>query len=103
MAKAGAGHGRGRKAMGLFRRRQAKEAERSHPQVNLLPPLHLSDRHRTTGELQWGMPSRCPECGGHGYLDHIDLVDEVMHQHCPTCWHRWTTSREQIESVAGSG
>ncbi len=89
--------------MGLFRRRPTRDSEDREPQVNLLPPLHVEDRPRSQGEHQWGLPSRCPECGGFGYLDHIDLVDEVMHQHCPTCWHRWTTSRAQTETVAESG
>jgi hypothetical protein len=43
--------------------------------------------HRPT----WGKPSRCPECGEPGYLDHIDLVAGFMRQHCPVCWHEWET------------
>jgi hypothetical protein len=50
--------------------------------------------------LEWGMPGRCPECGGYGYLDRIDLVDEVMHQHCPSCWHHWKVSKREIEVSA---
>ena len=50
--------------------------------------------------LEWGMPGRCPECGAFGYLDRIDLVDDLMHQHCPSCWHRWTVSKQEIEVSA---
>ena len=39
----------------------------------------------------WGRATACPHCGGHGYLDHIDLVRRVMHQHCVVCERRWVT------------
>lgn len=53
--------------------------------------------------LEWGMPGFCPECGAYGYLDRIDLVDDVMHQHCPSCWHHWTVSKHDIEVSAARG
>ena len=37
----------------------------------------------------WGRPGRCPQCGGVGYLDRIDIVDRVMEEHCTECFHRW--------------
>ncbi len=37
----------------------------------------------------WGRPSRCPDCNGRGYLDHIDLHRRVMYQHCVDCMHKW--------------
>jgi hypothetical protein len=40
----------------------------------------------------WGRPGRCPECGGFGYLDRIDLLDRIQEQHCVECWHKWTIS-----------
>jgi len=40
----------------------------------------------------WGRPGRCPECGGIGYLDRIDLVDRIQEEHCVDCWHKWTIS-----------
>jgi hypothetical protein len=39
----------------------------------------------------WGRPTRCPNCGGRGYLDQLDLNAGVMLQHCPDCWHEWQT------------
>ena len=39
----------------------------------------------------WGRATACPHCGGHGYLDHIDLVRKVMHQHCVACERTWQT------------
>ncbi|MER3452702.1 MAG: hypothetical protein C4344_03240 [Acidimicrobiia bacterium] len=38
---------------------------------------------------EWGRPGNCPACGGRGYLDHIDLIDRVMYQHCTSCGHEW--------------
>jgi Zn ribbon nucleic-acid-binding protein len=45
---------------------------------------------------EWGRPGRCPACGGRGYLDHIDLVDRVMYQHCTECGHQWQVSEAEI-------
>ena len=48
----------------------------------------------------WGLPSPCPACGAAGYLDHIDMVRRVMHQHCPTCFAKWqTTEAETLTTV----
>ena len=49
----------------------------------------------------WGMPSACPDCGGNGYLDRIDLVQEVMHQHCTACGLRWDTAKDET-TIIGS-
>jgi uncharacterized protein (DUF983 family) len=49
-------------------------------------------------ELPWGMPSRCPECGDFGYLDRVDLVSEVMFQHCPTCWSKWQITKADVDA-----
>jgi hypothetical protein len=48
--------------------------------------------------LEWGRPSRCPQCGGRGYLDHIDMVDRVMFEHCTECGHKWEITQAQIQA-----
>ena len=48
---------------------------------------------------EWGKPGRCPECGGRGYLDHIDLVDRVMYQHCTECRHSWEISETEVNAA----
>lgn len=45
---------------------------------------------------EWGRPGRCPECNGRGYLDHIDLVDRIMYQHCTECRHAWTVTEAEL-------
>jgi hypothetical protein len=40
----------------------------------------------------WGRPGRCPECGGIGYLDRVDIVDRIQHEHCTSCFHKWSVS-----------
>jgi hypothetical protein len=89
--------------MALFRRR-GKDATRSSSRGKGpvdRPSIPGTRRPHQRTELEWGMPSRCPKCGDYGYLDHIDLVDEVMRQHCPTCWYKWTISRQQVDEAAG--
>jgi hypothetical protein len=79
----------------MVRFRKQRDDAAPEPAVDLrVPQLSHKDL------LEWGMPSRCPACGGYGYLDRIDLVDEVMYQHCPTCWERWTISKREIELSA---
>ena len=41
---------------------------------------------------EWGR-RQCPNCGGPGVVDFIDLVDQVTQNHCGWCWHRWTAAR----------
>ena len=53
------------------------------------------------GAPVWGLPGACPRCGGHGYLDRIDLVNEVMQQHCRSCSHRWDTAKDDTVVVGG--
>jgi len=48
--------------------------------------------------LEWGRPSRCPECNGRGYLDHIDMVDRIMYEHCTECGHKWTITQAQTQA-----
>lgn len=45
-----------------------------------------------TGEepvIRLGYPRDCPECGHHGYLDHVDIEQGEQTEHCPSCGHRW--------------
>ena len=43
----------------------------------------------------WGRPGRCPECGGLGYLDRVDLIDRRQYEHCTECQHRWSVSQSE--------
>ena len=47
-------------------------------------------------KLIWGKPTRCPECGGPGFLEHIDLRKGVMYQHGRECGHKWEISEAEI-------
>lgn len=48
--------------------------------------------------LVWGRPARCPRCEKRGYLDRIDHNLRLMHQHCPSCFHSWIITREDVET-----
>ena len=57
--------------MALFRRKQDAESPLSHV-------IDLTNQPAPSGpRLVWGMPSTCPNCNDFGYLDHIDLINEV--------------------------
>ncbi len=55
---------------------------------------------KTTSAVMWGMPSACPECGGRGYLDHIDPFREIMFQHCVDCFAKFEITRADAEATA---
>ena len=48
---------------------------------------------------EFGLPTPCPQCGGHGYLDGIDLKGQVMYQHCPDCFTKWETSEADLAAT----
>jgi len=56
------------------------------------------DREAAAPVLVWGRPSRCPRCDKNGYLDRIDHNLRMMHQHCPSCFHSWVITREDVET-----
>jgi len=45
----------------------------------------------------WGRPAFCPECQKRGYLDRIDVVNRLMFQHCPHCFHKWIISEADTQ------
>lgn len=57
--------------------------------------IDLRERHP---EPKFGYPTPCPECGANGYLDSIDISEQMMYQHCPTCFAKWTTSESELAS-----
>ena len=73
--------------MGLFRKEKDSQEQ---------PVVDLRDRKPT---LQFGFPTPCPECGGAGYLDSIDVTRRVMFQHCTTCFAKWQTTEEELISA----
>jgi hypothetical protein len=73
--------------MGLFGRRR-KRADR------------VVDLRQPTPVHEWGLPSPCPECGGRGYLDHIDPFREIMHLHCVVCAATYVITKGDIDAQA---
>lgn len=86
--------------MGLLDRLQAARSQVTGETV----ATQTSVEHADTVEAapaakpaqEWGKPGRCPECDGRGYLDHIDLVDRIMYQHCTECRHQWTVNEREL-------
>jgi hypothetical protein len=51
---------------------------------------------------RWGSPVPCPECGGRGYLDHIDPFKDVMFLHCTVCLERYTVAKADLDALTGT-
>jgi uncharacterized protein (DUF983 family) len=48
--------------------------------------------------MEFGLPTPCPECGGHGYLEGIDLKRRIMFQKCTVCFAKWETSEADLHA-----
>ena len=59
------------------------------------------EAQRRSMPFEFGFPTRCPVCGGGGYLDHIDLNRMVQHEHCPSCEFRWERSEPEVLALNG--
>ena len=85
--------------MGLLDRIRAAQGQGEGSEatsVARLATVEVVAHHPTRPRQEWGKPGRCPQCNGRGYLDHIDLVDRIMYQHCTECRHQWTVTEAQI-------
>lgn len=82
--------------MGIFRRRHRDEVI---DLTKIEQALADDSAGSSPDRFEWGLPTPCPECGGHGYLDRIDPVREIMYQHCTTCFLRWEVSRQELETA----
>jgi hypothetical protein len=71
--------------MGLFRRGKTERSSSSTDTAAL--------RSRV-----WGRPGMCPSCQAPGYLDHIDMIDMIMYEHCPVCRHQWEERPGDLEA-----
>jgi len=71
--------------MGLFSRKGSKARV-----------IDLRDRTANRRVFEFGLPTPCPECGGHGYLDGIDVKRRIMFQHCPDCLAKWETAESDL-------
>lgn len=40
--------------------------------------------------VEAGRPAPCPDCGGRGFLDRIDLGRHVQQEHCTVCGSAWS-------------
>jgi len=79
--------------MGLWERLHPA-AQDEHTEVDLRDTGPDAEAAGAPAEVvnTWGRPGRCPDCGGHGYLDRVDPVDRIMFQHCTECFHRWSVA-----------
>ena len=72
--------------------------DRLHKDETLTPSvadaIATSDAVREHREV-WGRPGRCPQCGGIGYLDRVDLIERLQYEHCVECFHKWTVTEAE--------
>jgi hypothetical protein len=90
--------------VGLLDRIRASQAQAEGTDATAVASAGVADvdtqQTSTKPRQEWGRPGRCPECNGRGYLDHIDLVDRIMYQHCTECRHAWTITEAELVSRA---
>ena len=73
--------------MGLFKRSV-------EPGIDLRVKVDL--REPTAAPFEFGFPTRCPSCGGRGYIDHIDPHEREQFEHCPSCFTKWRQTEDEV-------
>jgi hypothetical protein len=63
--------------------------EEVHPMAVRVKPRRKSGADTDTPVV---LPNVCPQCGGAGYLDYINLVRETKVQSCQDCTFRWESA-----------
>lgn len=64
----------------------AKAGEQERPRA-----VDVGERQEV-GAPDAGLPAPCPQCGGRGFLDLIDVRKRVQHEHCVECRTAWRRS-----------
>jgi hypothetical protein len=84
--------------VGLLDRIRASQAQAEGNEATAIARAGVADIDVQPAKprQEWGKPGRCPECNGRGYLDHIDLIDRLMYQHCTECRHAWTITEAEL-------
>ena len=84
--------------MGLKERLEAARQERAArggAVVNLRDVADTTEKPAAPAQ-EWGRPGVCPDCGSAGYLDRVDMINRVMHQHCTACGKAWEISEAEL-------
>jgi hypothetical protein len=74
--------------MSWLRKDKAAAPEPQAEVIEAVPPA--------SPKMVWGKPTRCPECGGPGFLEHIDLRKGVMYQRGRECDHKWELTEAEV-------
>jgi hypothetical protein len=69
---------------------------RSHARTSAYPPESAASEVEAS---HWGYPGPCPECDSMGFLDHVDLVNRIMREHCPHCRASWEVREADCDSA----
>ncbi len=85
--------------MGLWERLHKDDAARTEPTVAAAVEAAQTaaapgDRTEERKEV-WGRPGPCPKCGGHGYLDGVDLINRIQYERCTECFHKWSVTEAE--------
>jgi hypothetical protein len=86
--------------MGLWDRLHKDEtlADTLGPGPTVGDAVTTARQHADRQEV-WGRAARCPQCGGIGYLDRVDLVERIQYEHCVDCFHKWIVTEAETVKV----
>lgn len=100
--------------MGIFRRRgpdlDSSDADDFALEAEVEVLFRVLAAGSGKGDVYWGAPSRCPECGVYGFVDDVDHASGVTTNRCLSndCQTQWVISRRALREVrrrlaAGTG
>lgn len=85
--------------MGLWDRLHKDETLTDTLGMTVGEAMEVAEKDARRHEV-WGRAARCPECGGIGYLDRVDLVDRVQYEHCTECFHKWQVTEAETAKAS---
>jgi hypothetical protein len=61
----------------------------------------LAIKATSKGEIYWGAPTRCPQCGVYGFVDEVDRVSGITRNRCLTrdCALEWNVTRRALREM----
>ena len=101
--------------MGIFKRRAPSDqdtvtADDLALEAEVETAFAVRAAGRGRGEIHWGAPSRCPECGVYGFVEEVDRATGATSNRClaSTCGAHWVLTRRGLREMkrrlaAGAG
>jgi CheY-like chemotaxis protein/predicted Zn-ribbon and HTH transcriptional regulator len=81
------------------KRRTATTANDAATDEELETVRRVLARYDPGSRVEFGAPTRCPECGTYGFIESINRAEGTTHNHCFTCRTDWVISLRALKEA----